>query len=472
MKARISVSTLLLSAAVAQAGTWYVKADATGNGSGTSWANATTSLSAMLAVVQEDSGHEIWVAAGTYRPSTAGLADPRRATFEIPHKTKLYGGFGGTETARDQRNPKVNFTILSGDLWANDAAGGEWNDPSHGENARHVVTLVNCDSSTILDGFTITGGYDERTHWHKCSGPAGDCGYLHADGQGAGILITGGGPKINDCIFQDNNVRGYGGGLYASASTALISNCTFYDNTAWTDTNGGGGGVALSQCVSTLTNCVILRNDTAHSGGAVNAKGSTTTLLNCTAFGNTGGAVFVGGGTMAITNCIVYGNPSLNPRYYTLTESQIRYSIYLDPPTVTYSCVEGGWSAAGGAGNIDTDPLFVNTATGDLHLQVGSPCIDTGNSAAPDLPDTDRDGKARVTGSAVDMGAYEYVDEPPPTDDGDDDGDDDVGSDHDGADSGDGTTGGGFFGLPFCGAGMVPSILACFGGLLALRRRT
>ncbi len=443
MKVRIALSTLLLSAAAAQAGTWYVKADATGDGSGTSWANATTSLSAMLAVVQDDSGHEIWVAAGTYRPSTAGLADPRRATFEIPHKTKLYGGFAGTETARDQRNPKVNATVLSGDLLGNDVAAVFW---TRGENVRHVVTLVNCDSSTILDGFIITAGYDDRAQWHESSVPGcGDCGFLLTEGQGAGILITGGGPKINDCIFQGNYVRGVGGGLYASASTPSLTNCTFYDNTAWTNTNGGvGGGMALSQCVSNVTNCVFVRNKAARGSGGITAYG-TLNLLNCTVFANTGGGMSVGG-TVTITNCIVYGNADRDDDT-TLTEAQIRY--YPAPPLVTYSCVEGGWTAAGAVGNIDADPLFVDTTAGDLHLQAGSPCIDTGNSAAPELPETDREGNARTTASGVDMGAYEYhvQVEPPPADDS----------------------------VPpivrLCGAGFPVAVLGCFAGLVVMRRR-
>lgn len=37
-----------------------------------------------------------------------------------------------------------------------------------------------------------------------------------------------------------------------------------------------------------------------------------------------------------------------------------------------------------------------------------SPCIDAGNNAAPYLPLQDKDGNARIIGSVVDMGAYEY----------------------------------------------------------------
>jgi hypothetical protein len=51
------------------------------------------------------------------------------------------------------------------------------------------------------------------------------------------------------------------------------------------------------------------------------------------------------------------------------------------------------------------DPLFVNPATNDFHLQAGSPAIDSGASVP--VP-TDFDGNPRPVGTAVDIGAYEY----------------------------------------------------------------
>jgi hypothetical protein len=75
-----------------------------------------------------------------------------------------------------------------------------------------------------------------------------------------------------------------------------------------------------------------------------------------------------------------------------------------------------------GAGNINTDPKFVDKDGGNLRLQSGSPCIDRGNNyldyfpTVPGfqlLPATDLDGNWRVVdgnndGTAtVDMGAYE-----------------------------------------------------------------
>jgi parallel beta-helix repeat protein/VCBS repeat-containing protein len=51
------------------------------------------------------------------------------------------------------------------------------------------------------------------------------------------------------------------------------------------------------------------------------------------------------------------------------------------------------------------NPLFVNEATGDYHLQSASPCIDKGTDMGVT---TDLDGRTRPQGAGYDMGAYEF----------------------------------------------------------------
>lgn len=84
-------------------------------------------------------------------------------------------------------------------------------------------------------------------------------------------------------------------------------------------------------------------------------------------------------------------------------------------------------------GNQTLAPVFVDRAAGDLHQAATSPTIDAG---VEDLVEgaTDLDGDARIVGSAIDMGADEYV-APPPVDP-------DTGSDDPGTGGDDPGTGG------------------------------
>jgi hypothetical protein len=80
----------------------------------------------------------------------------RTATFQLKEGVAVFGGFAGTETARDQRDPAANVTILSGDLNGDDDNSNViYNEPTRADNSYHVVT--GADNAT-LDGFTITAG--------------------------------------------------------------------------------------------------------------------------------------------------------------------------------------------------------------------------------------------------------------------------------------------------------------------------
>jgi hypothetical protein len=62
--------------------------------------------------------------------------------------------------------------------------------------------------------------------------------------------------------------------------------------------------------------------------------------------------------------------------------------------------------------NLTADPLFVDAAARDFRLRTGSPAIDAGVTLS--VVQTDYAGVSRPQGAAYDIGAYEYVSEPPP----------------------------------------------------------
>jgi hypothetical protein len=94
-----------------------------------------------------------------------------------------------------------------------------------------------------------------------------------------------------------------------------------------------------------------------------------------------------------LANCIIYFNTaSAGGSNYTSS-------------TLNYCCTTP--LPSGGVGNFTNDPLFVNEAGGDFHLQTNSPCINSGNNAYAPGP-TDLDGNPRIVGGTVDMGAYEF----------------------------------------------------------------
>src|SRR6266498_3636961 len=135
----------------ASASILYVKQSATGSNNGISWADAYTDLQSALAVAS--SGDEIWVAAGTYKPGNI-----RDSTFSPKNGVAMYGGFDGTETARDQRDPSVHVTILSGDLNGDDNSNIAPDEPTRADNVFHVISSGYRDTTELLDGFTVTGG--------------------------------------------------------------------------------------------------------------------------------------------------------------------------------------------------------------------------------------------------------------------------------------------------------------------------
>jgi hypothetical protein len=284
----------------------YVDADAIGAGNGTSWVDAFVALQDALAAAT--GGSELWVAEGTYEPDVGAAQTPgsRASTFQLIAGVALYGGFAGTETSRDERDPALHPTTLSGDLAGNDQPA--W--VNHSENCYHVVSAAGVDSTAKLDGFTVYGGYAEvSSGW---------------DGAAGGLLLQGASPTIANCRFRENLSHG-GGAMGAFPGSPHVSRCTFEGNYAWT----GRGGAVYNDTGSnpSFTDCVFRGNDSwgasgVGDGGAMfNSSGTAVRLTRCVFVDNTssafsppysnGGALCNLGDGLTVMDCAFYGNDAI-----------------------------------------------------------------------------------------------------------------------------------------------------------------
>ena len=282
-----------------------------------------------------------------------------------------------------------------------------------GGNAPVVRFAGGQGTGTRLIGFTVTGG-------------------ASSNGPGGIAVISGTTPTIEDCFVTGNSGR-FGGGLSGSP---VLRRCAVTNNTA-SLTHGGGiyGAPTMSYCVVAGNRCtsakggglyltgpaliedsLFLSNSAllagSDAGGLFLSPGST--LRRCVVANNSAsGGVFpaAGGGVLAggnsvIESCTIVGNQLVSGSPHgggvwgaasminTIVRDNTQPQLE-SLESVTYSDVGGGFP---GLGNFDLDPLFVLPASGDYHLNFGSPCIDTGDPLRLD-PD----------GSRSDVGAFAFA---------------------------------------------------------------
>ncbi len=141
-------------------------------------------------------------------------------------------------------------------------------------------------------------------------------------------------------------------------------------------TVGYGGGVEVETVFDgAQLHDVVLINNTITKNKAKNGGGIALVTMGSN-------AAYIEG-----NNNIVYGNTAnSNSEWFKDSKAEL---------DLTYTCCSKSLSAAG---NITSDPQFVNAASGDFHLKTGSPCIDKGDPASEKDPDN----------TQADMGALFY----------------------------------------------------------------
>jgi hypothetical protein len=351
-------ATLVMASTAAMGKIIYVDADVNGENNGSSWADAFNYLQDALASVY--SGDEIRVAQGIYKPDQGIgiLPGDRTATFQLKNGVVIKGGYAGfSEPAPDARDIKQYKTILSGDIGI---VSGFL------DNCYHVVNGSDTDTTTILDGFTISGGNADVSN------------YTDPYSTGGGMYNNSGNPTVTNCTFLRNSALWNGGGMNNYNSNPTIMNCAFYENSA---VGNDGGAMNNDNSSPTIINCRFIGNLAYDWGGAIrNIDSSKPTISNCTFIQNNsdeGGAVFnYDNCRTKITNCTFQGNSASNGSalgcdsgyssgrsYFYLTNCILWdggneiWNNNGSTISITYSSIQGGWV---GEGNIYVDPGFVH----------------------------------------------------------------------------------------------------------------
>lgn len=340
-----TIHTLTLASAYGDT-IWYVDQQALGPGSdGTSWCTAFDDLQDALEVAVY--GDEIRVAEGVYTPDRG--TSSRTESFVLRSGAIMLGGYAGCGAIDpDLRDPSLHETILSGDLNDNDtfitseadcgANDGVWYEVlcdrvlNNEENSYHVVVSTNDAASTLLDGFTISGGNANGESF----GPSPD-----SNEQGSGINVYHGMPTISNCVLENNRTDNHGalndhggatvvdcefrhnysinwGGAIHNQTdiSTRITNTRFFEN-ATQGANGGGGAVFVRGTIE-ITDSLFENNHARIAGGAIyQTPGSTPTLRDCTFTNNAtiglGGAVYNESSNARWEDCVFADN---HTKYY------------------------------------------------------------------------------------------------------------------------------------------------------------
>lgn len=295
----------------------YVKANGTGDGS--SWANASGDLQKMIdELAAVDAPGEVWVAAGTYRPTTQIVEGAQyAASFRMRDGINVYGGFAGseTETSKADRTkgsmPWIysNETVLLGADYDDKSAewienNSQWNVIS---SSRHVVWFAPMSGedsfkyATVLDGVTIKGG--------AANGGEGVDNFATDKGGGVYMELNA---TLQNCVVAENTAKDNGGGVYVK--NGRVIGCLIYNNSAVE--NGGGvfvenAGLVLRSMITdnSATNGAAVYLDKNNSTDAFHPEYlilSTSVVSNNTATGN--GAVYCNESGMLLQNTIVNNN--------------------------------------------------------------------------------------------------------------------------------------------------------------------
>ncbi len=247
--------------------------------------------------------------------------------------------------------------------------------PIYPDTASCIILNSNEDSTTIIQGFTITGG--AGTIWSDEHG-AGN--YR----EGGGILTAYSSPTIrnnhilNNWAINTTSVSSTGGGglRCGDGHPNIYNNVIAYNKARY------GAGIVFNYCANVVLKNNVISNNSggqAYGGGGVWTnycgliKIENNTIVNnhvsgSGSAGGKAGGICVRSTSVQLKNNIVWGNTQ------SAGNSIRNFSGTL---SISYSDIDFTYP---GAGNIITNPLFDDSV--GYYLSVGSTCVDAGDTSS------------------------------------------------------------------------------------------
>lgn len=342
------LTTLLLCSTIFAQNHFYIKADAPGNGDGSSWENAFKNFPDAFA--NYPAGAVFWVAEGVYHV-TNGTNVMEKITLD--ESVSIYGGFIGNESSLEERAWYNHPCFVSGNIG---------NPNSQTDNSRGFFDISNED--TLIDGLIFQDIYQSSSADAVVHNPIRS--------------LPNSTLSILNCIFRYNTA--WNCSAIRLRGLVNIENSLFHDNT-----NSSGGNVVTINLngEAYIRNCTFANNQWETSFGSdVGGNNTSIAFLYNSIIKNTSTSPLWNLPIVQANHSVIYGGTI----FTTLSNNSTNLST--------------------------EEPIFLNPSNGDFRLNDNSPGVNWGNNNQVGEYYLDLAGAPRIRGGIVDAGCYETAVEP------------------------------------------------------------
>jgi hypothetical protein len=202
---------------------------------------------------------------------------------------------------------------------------------------------------------------------------------------------------IEDCLFE--NISGDGLDFDAAQPGTVLRRSTFRNGTLGNVDAVDVGNGEMGGCRDVIIQDCLMYNFPFDKGVSVGDSGQSTGTIvsNCLMYGCLSGVQAKDNCTVTVYNCTIVDNAWGFTNYNKVNQSSstggghtIAFNNILWSNRITVSMWNSGTLAAAycdlgntnwpGIGNINADPLFLNSSARDYRLSANSPCIGTGSN--------------------------------------------------------------------------------------------